>query len=146
MTLSEQIKNKEVSSNIAVDCVALMEEQVSAKKGIKGVTFKTLYKGIKTISPDYTTNAIKGLLPSISQAIDPLWSEGIEQGNPVDYLSKNQSLTADTILTVTDNRIKNSSNKIVKASYNKVRNSLKSEIEEVVPQLAVILDRNIAST
>lgn len=141
MKLSEQIQDKEVRLNIAEDCVKLMDNQVEAKTGITGILFKTLYKGIKSISPNYVQKAIFGLIPPVSQAINPLWDEGKEKGNPVTYLQNNPTLTTNTILSVTDERIKKAQNKIIKVSYEKVRNFLQDEIEQVVPQLAEILGK-----
>lgn len=141
MKLSEQIQDQQIRLNIAQDCVKLMEAQVEAKTGVTGILFKTLYKGIKSISPNYAQKAIFGLIPSISQALNPLWDEGIEKGNPVTYLQSNPTLTANTILSVTDERIKKTANKIIKVSYEKIRNSLQDEIEQVVPQLAEILGK-----
>ena len=66
MKLSERIKDEQINFKIASECVQLMENQVNAKKGITGVAFKTIYKGIKTISSDYTFRAITGLLPSLA--------------------------------------------------------------------------------
>lgn len=145
MKLSEQIKDKEIRFNIANDCVQLIEDQVNAKKGVSGVAFKTLYKGVKAISSNYVCRAIMILLPSVSEAIDPLWEEGIQQGDPVQYAKDNKSLTADTILSVTDVRISDAKNKIVRVTYNKIRDSLKDEVEQAVPGLVDIIDKNIPS-
>ena len=143
MKLSEKINDPQTRSYIASDCVLLMEDQVKQKKGLGGMLFKTLYKGINAISSDYAHNAIIGLIPPVSRAIDPLWDQGLTSGNPVDYLSQNQALTADTILSVTDMKIQNASNKVVKVSYEKIRGSLKEEIEVAVPRLAEILHKNV---
>ena len=47
------------------------------------------------------------------------------------------------ILSVTDIKIENSSNKIVKTSYQKIRKSVKSEIQDNVPQISKILENHI---
>ena len=142
MKLSEQINDPQIRSRIATDCVSLMEDQVNQKKGIGGILFKTLYKGINAIGANYAHDAIVALIAPVSRAIDPLWEKGVTAGDPVNYLKQNQSLTADTILTVTDAKIKNASNKVVKVTYDKIRGSLKEEIETAVPRLAEILEKN----
>ena len=141
MKLSEQIEDKQIRLNIAEDCVKLMDNQVEAKTGITGILFKTLYKGLESITPKYAQKAIFNLIPSISQAINPLWDEGKEKGNPVTYLQNNCTLTANTILSVTDERIRKTKNKIIKVSYEKIRHVLQDEIEQIVPQLAEILGK-----
>lgn len=143
MGFSEQINDQETQLKIAHDCTDLIEQHVNRKKGVTGVAFKTLYKGLKSVSADYIVQANLKLLPSVTKALDPLWDEGKQKGDPVEYMKENKSLTADTILSVTDDKIGDAKNKIVKVSYSKVRKSLKGEIEEVIPDLASILQKYV---
>lgn len=143
MELSEQIKPQEIQSNIATDCAKLMEDQVSQKKGITGLAFKAVYGALKGVSPDYIKEAIERLLPPVSIALDPLWNQGLEMGDPLKYLVENNSNTADVILSVTDAKIEKSQNKIVKIAYNKVRPSVKGEVAEAIPGLTQILGNYI---
>jgi len=139
MTLSEQINPQEIQSKIAIDCTKLMEDQVNKKTGIKGLAFKAVFNALKGVSPNYISEAISRLLPQVSMALDPIWNEGLATGNPFNYLQQNKSNTADVILSITDAKIEKSQNKIVKISYQKVRPSVKGEVEESIPALTEIL-------
>lgn len=141
MKLSEQIEAKHIQSDIARECVQVMENQVNSKKGMTGVLFKTLYAGIRALGADYAYRAILNLLPATSEALDPLWEKGLSENAPVAYLKTNSSLTAEKILSVTDAKIAKAHNKIVKATYQKVRNTLEGEIIEAVPPIADILGK-----
>ena len=139
MALNDYLNDPTVKENVIADCCQLMDEQVAAKKGIGGIAIKTAYKVIKGLGPDYLSKAIAGLLPAICSAIDPLWDAGVQSGDPVAHLSQNTSDTADAVLSVTDVRIEQSSNKPVKGAYNKLRKSVKGDVEEAIPGLAKII-------
>ncbi|MGD1907463.1 MAG: hypothetical protein ACFB0C_15950 [Leptolyngbyaceae cyanobacterium] len=138
MKLSEMLENPSVKANIVADCAQLIETQVSAKGGISGLALKATYKVLKGIDANYISGAIARLLPSIFKALDPLWEEGCKTGDPVNYLSQHQTETANTLLGITDARIKHVSS-LVRSAYNKVRKSVQGDVEAAVPALAQII-------
>ncbi|MEM1311190.1 MAG: hypothetical protein AAGF98_17135, partial [Cyanobacteria bacterium P01_H01_bin.153] len=93
--------------------------------------------------PSYIQGAIGRLLPDMLTALEPIWQEGLGVGDPVQHLSQQRSRTANLILSVTDERIDRSSGPIV-GVYNKLRKSVQSDIEAVVPDLVSILERHYA--
>ncbi len=118
----------------------MIDEQVAAKGGIGGLGLKAAYGAVNGLRPDYIAGAVEGLLPEVLIAFDPIWSEGLQTGDPVGHLSQNRSRSADALLSITDARIEKSQKAIVKGSYNKFRNSVKSDVEEAIPGLAKIID------
>ncbi len=136
MALSEKIHNP---SGVAADCAKLMDEQVSAKKGISGMAMKATYGVVKGIGADYIPSALTKIMPETLAALDPMWAEGLEKGDPVAHLTEQSDRTADTILSVTDARIERSSNGIITGAYGKFRKSVKNDIAAAVPGLAQIL-------
>jgi len=142
MELTTQINDKETYSSIAADCAQLMDEQVSAKGGLAGMAFKATYRLIKGIGADYIPGAIKRLLPETLKALNPIWAEGQAKGDPAAYLSQHRDRTADLILSTTDARIEKNGGGIIGASYKKLRNSIKPDVEAAVPGLAQILAKH----
>lgn len=140
MGLSEKIQNDAVRASIADDCAKLIDQQVAAKGGLAGIAMKTAYGVIKGIGASYISGAISRLLPDTCKAIDPIWQEGTEAGDPVKYLSENSDRTADSILSVTDARIETTNNGVVSATYKKLRKSVKNDVEAAVPGLAQIIN------
>jgi hypothetical protein len=138
MALIEILKDKSAKASIIEDCTGLIDQQVAAKGGMSGLALKTAYKVVKGVGPTYIPGAVGRLLPEMFRALDPMWTAGLQAGDPVAYLTQNCSTTADTILSVTDTRIQNSSG-VVKSSYNKLRKSVKSDVEAAVPELAKII-------
>ena len=142
MELTTKINDKETYNSIATDCSQLMDDQVAAKGGLSGMAFKATYKLVKGIGADYIPGAIKRLLPETLKALDPIWEEGRAQGDPVSYLSEHRDRTADLILSTTDARIKSNGGGIIGASYQKLRKSIKPDVEAAVPGLAKILAKH----
>lgn len=143
MGLTDQLNDQTVTTNLAVDCARLMDEQVAAKSGLSGLALKAAYGVVKGVGPTYIPEAIARLLPEALGAIDPLWTEGVQLGDPVQHLTQNRSQTADMLLSVTDARIERSKNGVIRGTYSKLRKSVKGDIEEAVPGLAKILGTHI---
>lgn len=143
MVLSDLIKDSAVHASIAEDCDQLINSHVSQKSGVSGMALKTAYRVVKGVGPTYVQGAIGRLLPATLEALEPVWQEGMQSGDPVEYLNQHKSYTADLILSVTDHRIQYTSGPVV-GVYNKLRKSVKSDVEAVVPELAMILDRHRA--
>ena len=140
MGLSNGINDPNKKQSLIADCVTLIDNQVNAKGGLSGLGLKAAYAAVKSIKPGYITSAIERLLPEVLVALDPMWNEGIQTGDPVRYLIENRSRTADVLLGITDAKIEKSSNGVVRGAYKKLRNSAKNDVEEAVPGLAKIID------
>ena len=142
MKLSDMISDPSVKSSLVEDCTQLIDVQVANKGGISGMALKTAYKVVKGVGPTYVKGAIGRILPEAFVALDPMWNEGLEAGDPVDYLTQNRSRTADIILSVTDARVHKASG-VVAGTYKKLRKSVKSDIEDAVPGLATIIGSHL---
>ena len=142
MGLSEQLADEGITSGIALECAKLMDEQVSSKSGVSGMAIKSIYKVVKGLRANYIAEAIERLLPETIRALEPMWEEGMQSGDPVRYLTQNSDVTADAILSVTDAKIQRASNKLICTSYNKLRKSVKSDISAAVPGFAEILGKH----
>jgi hypothetical protein len=142
MSIPLQLDDQTTRSTLVVACIRLMDEQVAAKSGLSGLALKAAYGVVKGIGPHYISGALDRLLPETFSSLAPLWQEGIEVGDPVDHLSQNRSRAADLILSVTDRKIERAKNGIVRASYQKFRQSVKPDVEEAVPGLALIIQEH----
>jgi hypothetical protein len=139
MALYETLGNQDIRANLVADCVKLIDEQVAAKNGISGLALKATYGVVKGVGSGYIPGAIDRLLPEVFAALEPMWDEGVQTGDPVTHLTQNRARTADVLLSVTDTKIGKTDNGIVRASYNKLRKSVKGDVEEAVPGLAQII-------
>ncbi|MGG6297665.1 DUF6918 family protein [Leptolyngbya sp. AN02str] len=143
MGLSEKIADQTTKKNLVADCTKLIDEQVAAKGGVSGLALKAAYGVVKGVEPSYISGAIQRLLPDALAALDPVWNEGVQSGDPVQFLIQNRSLTADTLLSVTDAKIERAQNGVVRGAYSKLRKSVKGDVEAAVPGLAQILGTHV---
>ncbi|MDZ8104123.1 MAG: DUF6918 family protein [Nostoc sp. ChiSLP01] len=141
MGLSDELLNPNKKAMVVEDCCNLLETQVASKSGISGMALKAAFGALKGIKPGYIPYAVEQLLPQCFTAIDPIWNEGVQKGDPVGYVIANSSDTADALLSVTDARLKTVKRQIVRGTYEKLRGSAKKHVEEAVPDLANIIDK-----
>ncbi len=143
MGLHDQVQDQETKARIVADCAKLMDEQVAAKSGLSGLAVKTAYRALKGIGPGYIPRALQGLLPQAIEALDPMWDQGLQMGDPVEHLSQNRTETAEVLLSITDAQITRAKNKVVIATYKKVRKSVKGDVADAVPGLAQIINYHV---
>jgi hypothetical protein len=141
MGLSEKIINSGQKDLIVQDCCTMIDAQLASKSGISGMALKAAFAALKGIQPGYIPHVIESLLPVCLTAIDPIWSEGVQQGEPVKYLAANRSRTADALLSVTDARVQYTKRQIVRGTYDKLRSSAKKNVEDAVPDLAQVIGK-----
>ncbi|MEB3291730.1 MAG: hypothetical protein VKJ24_01080 [Synechococcales bacterium] len=139
MALLDSINDPQKKETLVADCVQLVESQVAAKGGISGLGLKAAYASINSLKPGYVAGAIERLLPEVLDALDPIWSEAVQTGNAIEFITNHRDRTADMLLGITDARIETSSNNVLRGAYSKLRNSAKSDVEEAVPGLAQII-------
>ncbi len=145
MELTDRITGQTAYTNLAIDCTQLIDEQVSAKTGLSGMALKTAYKVIKGLGHDYIPGAIGRLLPDTLSALNPIWTEATQNGDPVAYLSQHSDRTADIILSTTDARIIKHGSGLVGSSYKQLRKSIKRDVVEAVPSLAKIINKHASA-
>ncbi|MEY3297758.1 MAG: hypothetical protein RLZZ597_1018 [Cyanobacteriota bacterium] len=139
MGLTDLLQDDTTRTSLIDACTHLIDTQVAAKGGLGGMALKTTYGVVKGIGPGYVPGAVGRLLPQVLAALDPIWHEGLQAGDPVAYLSQQRDRAADSLLSVTDARIAHSNNGLIKTSYQRLRQSVKGDVEAAVPGLVEIL-------
>ncbi|MEH1868416.1 MAG: hypothetical protein V7K69_25935 [Nostoc sp.] len=140
MGLSEGLLNPTKKAMVVDECCNMIEVQLASKSGMSGIALKTAFAALKGVKPGYIPYVVEQILPQCLTALDPIWSEGVQKGDPIGYLSANRSHTADALLGVTDARAKNAKHQIVRGTYEKLRGSAKKHVEEAIPDLAKVID------
>ncbi|OBQ33047.1 MAG: hypothetical protein AN485_19800 [Anabaena sp. MDT14b] len=143
MGLNEELMNSGHKDLIVQDCCTMIDAQLASKSGISGMAMKAAFAALKGIQPGYITNVVESLLPVCLTAIDPIWSEGVQQGEPVEYLTAHSNQTANALLGVTDARVKNTKRQLVRGTYEKFRNSAEKHVQEAVPDFAQVIGRYV---
>ncbi|MEG3923829.1 DUF6918 family protein [Microcoleus sp. D3_18a_C4] len=145
MGLSDILLNENHRESFVDDCVKLIDQQVAAAPGLGGMALKAAYSTVKGIRADYCAQVVDQLLPEISIALDPMWAEAVNNGNPVEYLAQRKGEVADELLQISDKRVEKSTRAMVKGAYAKLRPSAKNYVENGVPGLAEIINKHSAA-
>ncbi|UNU23828.1 DUF6918 family protein [Microcoleus vaginatus] len=145
MGLSDILLNENNRETFVNDCVKLIDKQVAAASGLGGMALKAAYSTVKGIRADYCAQVVDQLLPEISIALDPMWSEAVNNGNPVEYFAERKGEVADELLQISDKRVEKSTRSMVKGAYGKLRPSAKTYVEKGVPDLAEIINKHSAA-
>jgi len=145
MALSDILLNENNRDNFVDDCVQLIEKQVAAAPGLGGLALKAAYSTVKGIRADYCAQVVDQILPEISIALDPMWTEAVNNGNPVEYFAERKAEVADQLLQISDKKADNSTRAIVKGAYGKLRPSAKTYVENGIPDLAKIINKHTAT-
>ncbi|RAM50456.1 MAG: hypothetical protein C6Y22_17720 [Hapalosiphonaceae cyanobacterium JJU2] len=141
MKLSDGLLDSNKKAMVVEDCCNMIEAQLSSKSGISGMALKTAFAALKGVKPGYIPYVVEMILPQCFEALDPIWTEGVDKGDPVGYLVASRDRTADALLSVTDAKAKNVNRPIVRGTYEKLRGSAKQHVEDAVPDLAKVIDK-----
>lgn len=143
-TLTEALSDNTKRDKVIDDCVQLVDDEVKRKKGLGGVVIKTGYKAVKGIKPGFIRKVVTELLKPWSEALDPIWAEASAGGSPRQHFEQNKGQVADALLKVTDDKSKSAKNQVVRSTYEKLRPTAKKHVEDAVPGLAGVLEKNLA--
>lgn len=144
-TLAEKLTDSdETRLKVVKACVALIDAEVAAKRGLSGMAIKTGYKVINAIKPNMVGKAVNSLLPEFAEALQPIYEKSTQGADdPGDafakYLTAHQDEAADALLAVTDAKAKGANNATIKATYDRLRGTAKANVVSAVPGLATAL-------
>ena len=142
-SLVQAVQDAQKRPLIIRDCETLIEEQVRSKRGMTGIAVKGGFKVIKSFKPGIIPRALDDMLDEFSTKVDPFWISCQEEGaEPAGYFQKNSAGIANALLSITDERAKNSPNKTLVKAYNGLRKKAIQHITEALPSLARLIAKH----
>ena len=138
-TLQEILLAPDVRQNVIADTVTLVDEEVSEK----GLIIKGAYKTVTAFASGIIPDAVDTLLPEMIVKLEPFWADFNANGGGSfgDYLSKNGEAASEALLSVTDERAKNSERAPIRKAYNAVRPSGVKNVEAALPRLGALVQK-----
>lgn len=131
--------------NVIEQIVALLQNEISSKKGLKGAVIKRAYKAVKSIKPNADAIAVNLLLDDIVDVFD-MHHSGCQDNAEVEfhkYCELNNTVIAGDILEVADKKAKQMKNKKFSSAYSLIRGAAQTDIEAVVPKIGELIVENI---
>jgi len=127
---------------VKTDVEALIDAEVSDKKGASGLALKGGYAAVKKVGPSVVPGAVESLLPEFVERLQPFWNEYAGAGSFADFLTARGDAVADALLGVTDEKIAGSSKTAVKKVYDSLRPSAKKHVIEALPRLGDLVQKH----
>jgi len=138
-TLVERLGKEPNSPLVITDCVALIDAQVKSK----GMMLKAAYATIKALKKKMVPEVVDALLDDWLGKLQPHYDKW--QANKAttfsDYVIARSEDVAEDLLSVTDERAKNTSHTTAKKLYNRLRDSAKRNVVEAIPELSRTLEK-----
>jgi len=146
-SLKEIIEDPNVSQSVLTDGLRVLDEEIAKRSGIGGMTIKGAYKVIKSIQGGRTLEkAVKILIPEFIDKLDPYFARFQEEGKGKTweaYLRPHYDSLADDLLAVTDLKIKETDNRAIRKTYDKLRPKARKEVTASLPALARMIEKYI---
>jgi hypothetical protein len=142
-TLDQILLAPDVRPDVIVDCLVLIDQEVSAKSGISGAGVKLAYKTAKTFAKGYLQSTVENLGPDLIASLEPYWADFNTSGAAGfgDYLVKHGDEVAEAMLAVTDARAKMSDRPVIIKAYGSVRGSAANNIVAALPNVGLLVEK-----
>jgi hypothetical protein len=142
-TLHEMLLAPETKPQVTADCEMLVTNEVGGMSGISGTAVKLAYKTVRTFSADHIRYMIETLLPRMADELQPYWADFNEGGGGSfgDYLSKREDEVSEALLSITDERGRNSSRPVIVKAYNTVRGGASKHVKAALPQVGALVQK-----
>jgi hypothetical protein len=142
-TLHEMLLAPQTQPQVVADCEALVDHEVGGMSGISGTAVKLAYKTVRTFSADHIHYMIETLLPRMTDELQPYWADFTAAGGGSfgDYLATREDQVSESLLSITDERGRNSSRPVIVKAYNTVRGSAAKHVKAALPQVGAMVEK-----
>ncbi|MGF1464663.1 MAG: hypothetical protein ACFCGT_00890 [Sandaracinaceae bacterium] len=142
-TLTDTLTSEERRGAVVQDTLTLIDSEVASKGGLGGMAIKAGYAAVKGLRPNFLQNVVHDLLPEFAASVEPFYDEAVAQDKKVSsHFVAEKDRVADALLSITDRRAERTSNRVVKATYDRLRSSAKKNVVAAVPRLGELVERH----
>ena len=148
MSLADKMTKEPQREKVVGECVTLIDEEVKGKGGLSGIAVKGAYGLVKAVKPRFVSDVVDAMLDDWIGKLEPFyasWQENAGGQLFSAYLSGRSGEVAERLLEVTDARAQRAKTASVKKMYEKMRPSARKHVEEAVPRLGRLIDRQLAA-
>ena len=141
MNLQERLLRPATRERVVRDCAAIVERQVAAARGAAGLAVRASFTAVTALRPDLVPRAINRLLPDFASAMDSLTADDFSV-----FLSRHPEKVVDALLGVTDAKIAATNNRLLRASYERLRPLAERQVSAALPLLGERLKEWLRTT
>jgi len=141
-TLVEQLGKEPRREKVVHECVELIDAQVKKQ----GFIIKGAYSTIKAIKKGFVQETVDSMLDEWLSEIQPHYEkwEATKGSALPDFMIARGEDIAEDLLKVTDRRAEKTTHTTAKKMYGKMRDGAKRHVIEAIPDLARMLEKNLA--
>lgn len=145
-TLPDILHTDGVQQQLAADCRALVEQELSAKSGASAAALKLAYKAVTTFAPGYYQSTVENMVPDLLRQLQPFWVDFHAAGGGVfgDYLATRGDEVSEAVLKVPDDMVQGSQRGAVVKAYKTVRGGAGKHIKAALPAVGVLVEKYAA--
>jgi hypothetical protein len=135
------------------DCCTLIDNEVRAKRGLKGATLRAGFAAVRRVKPGIIGYEVGKLMPAFLSALDPFYQQsrtisgddGTQAASQLRIeLEKDPPAVAEALLEITDELIRRARVPIQMA-YSSMRGEARTHLEIAVPGLANVLVKHLTT-
>ncbi len=142
-TLASTLADPTKRTAVIVDAARIVEEQVSATTGLRGMGLKAGFKAFQRIRPGIVPLALDRLFPHFTPVLDPLWEEAVRSGDADAWFRRHDERVADALLGVTDGLASRAQNKVMLRIYQGLRSQARGHVVAGVPRIPELIARHV---
>lgn len=129
---------------MVTDALHVLDQEVSDKSGISGLAVKGAFALVKAFKPGILSEVIESLLPDFARALEPMLARYTGGPSGVEpYLRQHQNEFVQSLLGVTDERARRTTNQTLLKAYQKLRPTGEKHVAEAVPRVAGLIQRHL---
>ena len=136
MPLAHTIQDPVRRARIVAAAMAEVDAELNERSGVSGVAFRQAFKAAQKLRPGFFEQNIDLMLPGLAAVMDPHLEAGASRGDAHAYLLEHADAVAEDLLTVTDDRVAASNNRVANGIYEKMRGRAKSNVADAMPRVA----------
>ncbi len=146
--LKVMIEDPKIYENIMADSLHVLDQEVAKRSGLAGLTIKGGYKLLRGVQQGRLLKTIVAvLIPDFIERLDPYYSRFQKKAGKgttwTDFLRPDFDTIADEFLKITDSKAKESSNRAIRSTYEKLRPKAKKEVLVSLPALTKMMEKYI---
>lgn len=142
--LTDTLLDPAVAPTVQSDVRALVDAEVSEKKGASGLALRAGYGAVKKVYPAVLEEAVEKMWPAFVWHLDPFWQawSAAPAGTFADYLVARQDEAADALLAVTDERVEHTEKAALRKAYGSLRGTAKKHVIEALPRVGDLVQKH----
>jgi hypothetical protein len=139
--LADVLLTDENKPKVVADCYTLIDQGVSEMSGVGGTAVKVAYKAVNAFMAGHVRYMVESMLPEMVNRLEPYWADFNASGSGAfgDYLAKRGPEVSAALLSVTDERARESNRPVVLKAYKSVRGGAAKHMEAALPRLGDIV-------